>query len=158
MKLCSCRWWDQARLVWNDREWKKNFRMTKTTFLCLCADLRPVIAKNNTKLRKALSVEELPFFTLWRLSSNNEYRTIALLFGVGISTACSITNDVCRVIVCLLGPRYIRLPTGRRLRDVVRGFRDICGLPRIGGSVAGTLIPIVAPYVHPQDYYNRKSF
>ena len=44
MKLRSCRWWDQARLVWNDGEWKKNFRMTKTTFLRLCADLCLVIA------------------------------------------------------------------------------------------------------------------
>ena len=49
------------------------------------------------------------------------------------------------------------MPTSYGLRDVLRGFRDICGLPRIGGAVDGTHIPIVAPSVHPQDYYNRKS-
>ena len=48
MELCSCRWWDEAHLVWNDGECKKNFRMTKTTFLHLCADLRPVITKDDT--------------------------------------------------------------------------------------------------------------
>ena len=46
MKLRSYRWSDQARRVWNDGEWKKNFRMTKTTFLRLCADLRPVITNS----------------------------------------------------------------------------------------------------------------
>ena len=46
MKLRSYRWSDQARLVWNDGEWKKNFRMTKTTFLRLCPDLRPVITNS----------------------------------------------------------------------------------------------------------------
>ena len=104
MKLRSCRWWGQARLVWNDGEWKKNFRMTKTTFLRLRADLRTVITKDDTKSRKALSVEKRVAIALWRLSGNNEYQTIAHLFGVGISTACSITNDVCGAVVPLLGP------------------------------------------------------
>ena len=154
----SCRWWDQACLVWNDSEWKKNFRLTKATFLRLCADLRPAIAKDDTRFRKALPVEKRVAIALWRLSGNNEYRTIAHLFGVGTSTACTITNEVCRTIVRLLAAEYIQMPTGHRLRDVVRGFRDICRLPRIGGAVDGTHIPIVAPSIHPQDYYNRKSF
>ena len=38
-------------------EWKENFRMSKTTFLDLRDDLRPLLEKKTTKMRHPLSME-----------------------------------------------------------------------------------------------------
>ena len=58
-------------------------------------------------------MEKEAAIALWRLSGNNEYRTIAHLVGVGRSTAFAVTNEVCRVIVRQLSGEYIRMPAGQ---------------------------------------------
>ena len=50
-------------------------------------------------MRTAISVEKRMAIALWRLGTNVEYRTISHFLGVGISTACIIVHEVCKVIV-----------------------------------------------------------
>ena len=44
------------------------------------------------------------------LRGASDYRTIAILFGLGISTVCPIVNTVCKQIVGNLLKTYINLP------------------------------------------------
>ena len=96
---------------WDDLEWKRNFRVNRTTFQYLCTELSVKLQHSST-VRAAVSVETRVAIALWRLGTNVEYRTISHLFGVGISTACVIVHEVCRAIVDVLLKRYIRIPTG----------------------------------------------
>ena len=54
--------------------------------------------------------------TLWRLGTNIEYRSIAHLFGVGVSTVCVTVQEVCNAIVNNLFQRYIKIPMGQVLK------------------------------------------
>ena len=67
-------------------------------------------------------MEERVAITLWRLGTNIEYRSIAHLFGVGLSTICVVVHEVCAAIVNTLSSRYIRIPTGEDARTVVDCF------------------------------------
>ena len=49
-------------------------------------------------MRKAIPVVKRVAVTLWRLSTNLEYRTIDHLFGISRSTVCVIVHEVCRAI------------------------------------------------------------
>ena len=40
-----------------EEEWICNFRMSKTTFLMLCDELRPYASKKDTHLRKCITTE-----------------------------------------------------------------------------------------------------
>lgn len=152
-------WWtDVVWRSWSAVEWKKNFRLSRDTFRVLCNELRPHIIRSQTKFREAISVRKRVAVCLWRLAGNCEYRTISHLFGIGRSTACMITNQVCSAIVQHLLRRYVRLPSGNRLCAVIRKFQQQQGLPQIGGAIDGTHIPIRAPVDHPDEYYNRKCF
>ena len=62
--------------------WMDNFRVSRETFLYICEQLRPKIAKMDTTFREALPVEERVAVTLWFLATPGEYRTIAHLFGI----------------------------------------------------------------------------
>ena len=77
---------------------------------CACADLYPYVSRSNTQFREAVPVSKRVAVCLWRLAGNSEYRTVSHLFGIGCSTACTVTNQVCRAIVQHLLKRYIRLP------------------------------------------------
>ena len=143
---------------WTEREWKANFRMPRGTFLRLCADLYPYVSRSNTQFREAVPVSKRVAVCFWRLAGNSEYRTVSHLFGIGCSTACTVTNQVCRAIVQHLLKQYIRLPCRNRLMAVIQKFEQQQGIPQVGGAIDGTHIPIKAPSDHPDEYYNRKSF
>ena len=95
-------------------------------------------------MREPVSVEERLAVTIWRLATNVEYRTIAELFGLGRATVCSIVLETCSVIATHLMPRFVKIPHGEALREIVSGF-DCLGFPQTAGAIDGTHIPIVRP-------------
>jgi hypothetical protein len=109
-------------------------------------------------VRRPLNVEQRVAITLWRLGTNLEYRSISHLFGVGLSTVCVVVHEVCAAIVRVLSRRYIRIPTGEDAQATIDGFLHRWGFPQCFGAVDGSHIPIIAPSMDPQDYYNRKGF
>jgi len=108
-------------------------------------------------MRKAVPTEQRIAITLWFLATNADYRTIGHLFGVARSTVCVVTKDVCAAIVCILLPKYIKVPTGDVLKDVAEGFKYKWGFPQCAGVVNGTHIPIISPHQCPADHFNRKK-
>lgn len=109
-------------------------------------------------MRKAIPVEQRVALTLWYLATNTDYRTIGHLFSVSKAIVCMVTKEVCAAIVRVLLPRYIRVPIGDELKNVVEGFKDELGFPQCAGAVDGTHIPIISPEECPVDYFNRKGF
>ena len=147
----------QSIEAWNDEEFKRNFRVSRLTFQYLCTTLRSRL-QHATTLREVITVEKRIAIALWRLGTNIEYRTIAHLFGVGLSTACVIVHEVCKAIVDVLLAKYIKMPTGNEAMEIVRGFEERWGFPQCFGAVDGSHIPILAPSNNAKDYYNRKGF
>ena len=48
----SSHWWEHVvQEEFGEEEWIRNFRMSKTTFLMLCDELRPYASKKDTRLR-----------------------------------------------------------------------------------------------------------
>lgn len=142
---------------WDDAEWKRNFRVGRPTFRFLCTQLRTTLHRRYV-VRKPLSVEERVAVALWRLGTNVEYRSIAHLFGIGLSTVCVVVHEVCLAIVSTLAKRYIRIPTGESAQTIIDGFLHTWGFPQCFGAIDGSHIPIIAPSVDPSDYFNRKGF
>ena len=136
---------------------RPNFRIGKATFRLLCTQLCASFQRRDV-VRRPLSVEERIAITLWRLRTNIEYRSIAHLFGVGLSTVCVVVYEVCASIVNTLSSRYIRIPTGEDAQTVVDGFLHTWGFPQCFGAIDGSHIPIIAPSTDPLDYDNRKGF
>ena len=109
-------------------------------------------------MRKAIPLEQRVAIALWRLATNEDYRTIAHLFGVSRSSVCVIVREVCQAIVSLLSPVYIQVPKGDKLKAIVDGFKTKWGFPQCVGAIDGSHIPIVLPLHYPADYHNRKGW
>ena len=171
MELCSRRdrtiwmhprsstWWDDVVLKsFGPRDWLDNFRVSHTTFNYLCDQLKPLIEKQTTVMRRPVSVARRVAITLWVLATPSEYRTIAHLFGIARCTVCVIVKETCQAIVWKLVPLYISFPFGEDLKEVLTGFKEKWGVPQCAGSVDGTHIPITPPLMNHTDYYNRKGW
>lgn len=152
-------WWmDVQSGKYGNGWWKDNLRMTEHTFRCLCNELRPFIQKKTTLLRMPVSVEKRVAVTIWKLSTNVEYRTLSNLFGIGLSTASVIVAETCDAISSNLLKRYVKIPEGDNLKEVVRGFESYWGFPQTAGAIDGSHIPIIRPEECASDYYNRKGY
>ena len=51
------------------RDWLENFRVSRATFNYLCEQLRPLIEKETTVMRRPVSVERRVAITLWILAT-----------------------------------------------------------------------------------------
>ena len=126
-------------------------------FFFLCTELRLHLQRANV-IRKPLIAEERIAITLWRLGTDTEYRSIAHLFGVGLSTVCVTLHEVCTAIVEFLSQRYICIPTGENAQQIGDGFLHTWGFPQCFGAIDGSHISIITLKDNPIDFYNRKKF
>ncbi|XP_065119815.2 uncharacterized protein [Paramisgurnus dabryanus] len=150
-------WWPHINATWTDDDWLKNFRMRRGSFRLLCDTLRPWLTRQNTKYREAVPVETRVAICIWRLATNLEYRSISQLFGVGLSTCCTITQEVVTAINVVIKPLYIKHPSAAEFRQIIQGFRDKWRFPQVAGAIDGTHIKIKAPPDNSSCYYNRKG-
>ena len=61
-------------------EWKENFRMSRPTFMELCEDLRPLLQRISTRMRRPISVETQMAVTLYYMTGEGRYRKVANAF------------------------------------------------------------------------------
>lgn len=140
-------------------EWKENFRMSHPTFMELCEDLRPLLERKSTRMRRPISVETQMAVTLYYLSDEGRYRKVANAFGISRSSVSIIVRRVCAAISEYLGPSYVRLPTSEReVQELVSQFYVYHGFPQCMGAIDGTHIPIKEPIENASDYINRKGY
>ena len=102
-------------------------------------------------------MEERVAVTIWKLATNVEYRTLAQLFGLGKVTVGNIVVETCHAISMHLLPKYVQIPTGNRLKDIVDGFEMSWSFPQAAGAIDGSHIPIVRPQESASDY-NWKGY
>lgn len=95
--------------------------------------------------RWSVPVEARVAICIWRLATNLEYRFISHLFGVGLSTCCTITQEIVTAINVVMKPLYIKHPSAAE-------FRQIWVF-----KTNGTHIKIRAPPDDSFCYHNRKG-
>lgn len=158
MKNRSKAWWEQYEsLDCPDEEFKKAFRMSKSTFEYVCRELEHVVNKKNTMLRLAIPVRQRVAVCIWRLATGEPLREVSKRFGLGISTCHKLVLEVCKAIQDVLKPKVLEWPNEQRLNEVKRGFETFSGIPNVGGSLYTTHIPIIAPKDRVAMYYNKKQ-
>ena len=139
----SSTWWEEIVCnTFTEQDWIENFRVSRETFLYICAQLQHKIVKCDTRFRQAISLQKRVAITLWVLATPCEYRSVAHLFGLARCTVCRIVHDTCKAIVKVLLPKYIHFPTGDWLSEVVQGFLNKWGIPQCAGSINWSHIPV----------------
>ena len=73
---------------------------------------------------------------------------------MGRSTACEIVNDTVKQIVTHLLPKYVKIPNGGWVKEIVEGFELILGFPQGADAINGTHIPIIRPQYSSAGYCN----
>uniref|UniRef100_A0A3Q3BA40 Uncharacterized protein n=1 Tax=Kryptolebias marmoratus TaxID=37003 RepID=A0A3Q3BA40_KRYMA len=154
----SSEWWDVTVPAFTDSQWVHNFRMSRETFHYLCNTMHPALHLEDTPFRMSVPLQKRVAIALWKLATGSEYRSIAHLFGVSVTTVCKCVQDFCSAAVSLLVPEQMRFPDERKFREMAELFENKWGFPNCVGAIDGSHIPIIAPHEYHTDYYNRKGW
>ncbi|MCO5568398.1 hypothetical protein L7F22_022097 [Adiantum nelumboides] len=144
---------------WDEKMFRKHLRVSKSTFEYICSMLAPAMKRQNTRMQRAISLEDRVALSLHRLASIVNVEVLADLYGCVRSTNTQIVLDFCRA-VCTSGLRdfYICSPSSSRMLQMAEAFQQIRGIPNVIGAIDGSHIPIIAPRENAVDYFNRKEF
>ncbi|CAB5124125.1 unnamed protein product [Rhizophagus irregularis] len=116
-----------------DFEFKRHFRLTRSTFEWLCCEIIPHLRREIT-------------------GPGNR-------FGMGESTFSYALRDFINVIVTKFLAEKIVFPnTESEINEITNGFKGTGRIPNVIGAIDGSHIPIKAPHLFPVDYFNRKGF
>ena len=85
--------WERIVPQFTSDEWRENFRMSPETFGYFALTFSHILLKQDTHIRKEVSVKRMLAITLWRLSTNADYGNIVHLFGIAKSTGCEIVEE-----------------------------------------------------------------
>ena len=96
-------------------------------------------------MRQAITVEKRVAVTLWRLVTNGDYRSISHLFRISKEAVCCIVQEVSQCIVDVVMHRYVKIPQGDQVKEVIAVFERKWGFPQRAGAIDGSHIPIIAP-------------
>ena len=150
-------WWDECnRDDFPEEEFRRAFRMGRSTFDVICEELNSAIVKEDTTLRNAIPVKQRVAVCLWRLATGDPLRLVSKRFGLGISTCHKLVLEVCTAIKTVLMPKYLQWPDEVTLRKIKGEFESISGIPNVVGSMYTSHVPIIAPKVSVAAYFNKR--
>ncbi|CAM8904168.1 unnamed protein product [Rhodiola kirilowii] len=150
-------WWERCkRSDFPEEEFKKAFRMSRSTFDMICSELDSVVTKKDTMLRAAIPVRQRVAVCIWRLATGEPLRLVSRRFGLGISTCHKLVLEVSNAIRNVLMPKFIQWPKDEALLNIKSAFESISGIPSVGGAMYTSHIPIIAPKNSVAAYYNKR--
>ena len=105
-------------------------------------------------------MEKRVAIAIWRLSTENSFRSIANVFAVGKSTAVTICKEFCRELKGLSSEYISFRVTRRENAEAILKFKaDVnCKIPQVVVAIDGTHILILTPATESKtDYHSRKK-
>ncbi|CAK8564015.1 unnamed protein product [Lathyrus sativus] len=150
-------WWESCISPdFPEEEFRRCFRMSKSTFEFICRELDSAVTKKNTMLRDAIPVQQRVAVCIWRLATGDPLRIVSKRFGLGISTCHKLVLEVCAAIKKVLMPKFISWPDEKNLKLIKQEYESLSGIPSVGGSMYTTHIPIIAPKSNVNSYFNKR--
>src|SRR5688572_6426357 len=104
-------WFNEICLNMQDFEFKRHFRLTKSTFEWLCCEIIPLLRREITGSNMVgLAWEQKIGASLWFLATGECFRSIGDRFGMGESTFSYTLRDFIHVIIVKFLAEKITFP------------------------------------------------
>ena len=156
-------WWDTVWNTYSDARFKKTFRISRSTFKFILNRIDPFLARQ-TVTEEPISPELRLVICLYRLGTGDYLYTIAEMSGLGVSTVCSIVQEVCQLLVDHLWSESVscHMPnTQEDFKKKILDMEEFWQFPCCWAAIDGCHIPMKCPPGGQEackEYHNFKNF
>jgi hypothetical protein len=138
VEIVMGKWLKNPKLL--DERWMKEFRMAYRQFYKLVDMLSLYIKKQDTNMRVAIPIDKAVAIALHRLGYGGTLYMAGHHLGNSPSTSSKFIHNICKVLETHFYNRYIQIPEGEALQEIMAGFESITGIPYMWGAIDGTHI------------------
>ena len=133
--------------------------MSPERFDHLLGLVSPLITKEDTNYRKAISAAERLALTLRFLSTGESQVSLSFLFRLRKSTISKIIAETCKALRQVLFPLYVKPPSSScEWKAISKEFEELWNLPHVIGAIDGKHARIECPKNSGTLYHNYKGF
>lgn len=137
-------------------DWLTHYRMSKSTFHEIANAIAPLIQRQHTNYRAAITVCQRLSVTLLYLATGITQQQVASMEGISQSVVQRSVHEVCKAIADTLADEYIKFPhTEDEMKVVAARFQSMKGLPQVIAALDGTHVAIRKPGNSGDSYMNR---
>ncbi|KAG0713570.1 hypothetical protein GWK47_015926 [Chionoecetes opilio] len=134
------------------RNW---IRLDKDQYHKLLQLVTPLIAKKDTRMRKAVTAGERLTLTLRYLATGESHASLGCQFRISHNLISSIIPSVCRVIYQVLKQKFLRFPTNQsEWQEVANDYFTQRNFPMCIGALDGKRVLISKPPRSGSEYYD----
>ncbi|XP_064469700.1 uncharacterized protein LOC135384425 [Ornithodoros turicata] len=152
------RWFEDTLPYLGEQFFRQSLRVSPTTFWYIVEMCGPLLRREDTVMRQAISVEKRVAVSLYKLCSSAEDRSIAHLFGIGRSTVNTLYREFCEAVITTLEPEWVKMPSAETMADHIKECSAVCDFPQAVGALDGCHFLISPPKQSATDYYNYKGW
>lgn len=143
---------------YDDMEFSRHFRMSRTTFTKLLEILSPFMPTPYSGFGKSvIPPRERLYIVLWYVASNETYRQLACRFGTTDSVIHESVEQTLQLLVDKLAHEVKFPATDMECKAVAARFQQKNGFPGIVGAIDGTRVNISRPKTEPDAWVDRKG-
>ncbi|KAA0722998.1 hypothetical protein E1301_Tti019038 [Triplophysa tibetana] len=149
----------QRELELEDRSgFKELLRKTSDEFDILLERVEPLITRQNTKMRRAITAKESLSLTLRFLATGETYKSLSFQFRIGATTLSEIVNRTCAALHQVLKDDFLKTPTKEEeWRAISNNFMEKWQFPHCLDALDGKHIYIQPPAHSGSIWHNYKS-
>ncbi|KTG00881.1 hypothetical protein cypCar_00032609 [Cyprinus carpio] len=130
----------------DENGFKELLRMTAEEFEFLLRMVGPLITKQHTKMRRAISPRDRLSVTLRFLATGETFSSLSSQHGIGASTISQIVMETCAALYQLMKKDYLNTPsTEAEWRAIAKDFESKWQFPHCLGALGGKQIHIQPP-------------
>ncbi|XP_068135717.1 putative nuclease HARBI1 [Hyperolius riggenbachi] len=134
-------------------------RMPEAAFQYVLDAVTPLIAKEDTWMRKSISPRQRLTATLRFLATGRSLQDLKFTTGISPQALGFIIPETCQAIIDALKNDYMKFPeTPQDWLDVAAQFEDVWDFPNCGGALDGKHIRITPPANTGSFYFNYKGY
>ncbi|XP_035529809.1 uncharacterized protein LOC118337072 isoform X1 [Morone saxatilis] len=137
----------QRELEMHDRTgFREMLRMTAEEFDVLLGMVGPLITKQHTKMRRAISPRERLSLTMRFLATGVTFRSLSFQYRIGASTISLIVMETCAALYQVMKKDFLKTPsTEAEWRTIAQDFELKWQFPHCLGALDGRRIYIQPP-------------
>lgn len=139
-------------------KFREYLRMDTGSFYALVEKVRPLITKQDTIMRQAITAEERTALCLRFLASGESLRSLSFQFRMSPSTISGIIPEVCNAIYTVLKDEYLKCPNSpEEWRQVASEFEKQWNFPNCLGAIDGKHCVTIQPPKSGSHFINYKG-
>jgi hypothetical protein len=158
----STHWWTHVVPKYNDKQFKRNFRVSRKVFDTVVSAIQnePEFVTTPNNAGRFTCVSKQVGIAIWRLGRSASVNDVSVMFGVAPSTVIEATVRVQAAILRKLSHRITDLwpKDEEACAQLAAEFKKLAGMANCVGALDGTLVPIWRPGHAIDDYWCRKQF